>query len=89
MQTISKIQSCAKVKITPLISWYIALYSAYILFYYYFLKAIKIFFSFFKTFIYFLAALGLRCCTLALSSCREMVHELLIAAGSLVAEQGL
>ena len=47
-------------------------------------------------FIYlFLAALGLRCCTRAFSSCSERgllfvaVHGLLIAVASLVAEHGL
>ena len=44
---------------------------------------------------YFLAALGLRCCTWAFSSCGEWgllfiaVHGLLIEAASLVAEHGL
>ena len=43
----------------------------------------------------FLAALGLRCCTWAFSSCGEQrllllaVHGLLIAVASLVAEHGL
>ena len=43
----------------------------------------------------FMAALGLRCCTQAFSSCRERgllfvaVHGLLIAVASLVAEHGL
>ena len=43
----------------------------------------------------FLAALGLRCCTWAFSSCGERgllfaaVHGLLIAVASLVAEHGL
>ena len=47
-------------------------------------------------FIYlFLAALGLRCCTRAFSSCGErgllfiVVHGLLIAVASLVADHGL
>ena len=47
-------------------------------------------------FIYlFLAALGLRCCTWAFSSCDEQgllfiaVHRLLITVASLVAEHGL
>ena len=46
-------------------------------------------------FIYFLAALGLRCCARALSSCGEQglllaaVRRLLIAVASLVAEHGL
>ena len=47
-------------------------------------------------FIYlFMAALGLRCCTRAFSSCEErgllfiMVQGLLIAVASLVAEHGL
>ena len=54
---------------------------------------------FFKKFIYliylFLAALGLRCCSRAFSSCGERgllfvaVHGLLIAVASLVAEHGL
>ena len=44
---------------------------------------------------YFLAALGLRCCTWAFSSCGKQgllfleVRRLLIAVASLVAEQGL
>ena len=43
----------------------------------------------------FLAALGLRCCTRAFSSCSEQgllfvaVHRLLIAVASLVTEHGL
>ena len=43
----------------------------------------------------FLAALGLRCCAQAFSSCSEqgllfvVVHGLLIAVASLVAEHGL
>ena len=43
----------------------------------------------------FLAALGLRCCVLAFSSCGEQglffvaVHGLLIAVASLVAEHGV
>ena len=53
--------------------------------------------SFFKFiyFILFLAALGLRCCTQAFSSCGErwllfvVVHRLLIAVASLVAEHRL
>ena len=46
-------------------------------------------------FILFLAALGLRCCTWAFSSCSEQglpiieVHGLLIAVASLVVEHGL
>ena len=46
-------------------------------------------------YILFLAALGLRCCTRALSSCGEqgllfiVVHGILIAVASLVAENGL
>ena len=53
-------------------------------------------FFFFNLFIYlFLAALGLRCCAWAFSSCGErgllfvVVHRLLIAVASLVAEHGL
>ena len=48
-----------------------------------------------KTFFFFLAALGLRCCTRAFSSCGERgllfvaVCRLLIAVASLVAEHGL
>ena len=48
-----------------------------------------------KKFIYFLAVLGLRCCTRAFSSCGEQgllfieVHRLLIAVPSLVVEHGL
>ena len=58
-----------------------------------------VFISFFKKrnlFIYlFLAALGLRCCAQAFSSCSEwgllfvVVHGLLVAVASLVAEHGL
>ena len=50
-------------------------------------------FSFFLSF--FLAVLGLRCCTQAFSSCGEQgllfvaVHRLLIVVASLVAELGL
>ena len=46
-------------------------------------------------YLFILAALGLRCCTRASSSCSEqgllfvVVHGLLIAVASLVAEQGL
>ena len=57
---------------------------------------IKIILFFFNLFIYlFLAALGLRCCARAFSSCGERgllfvaVHRLLIAAASLVGEHGL
>ena len=57
------------------------------------------FFFFFNKFIYFIylfmAALGLRCCTQAFSSCGEwgllfvaVVRGLLIAVASLVAEHG-
>ena len=55
-------------------------------FFYYFLKDL---------FIYLLATLGLRCCVQAFSSCGErgllfvMVHGLLIAVASLVAEHRL
>ena len=48
-----------------------------------------------KNCIYFLAALGLRCCVWAFSSCSERgllfvaVHRLLIAVASLVVEHGL
>ena len=51
--------------------------------------------SYFILFILFLAALGLRCCKQAVSSCGEQgllfiaVHGLLIAVASLVAEHGL
>ena len=50
---------------------------------------------FYFTVFYFLAALGLRCCTQAFSSCGKWglllvaVHGLLIAVASLVAEHGL
>ena len=50
--------------------------------------------NFFNLFL-FLAALGLRCCSRAFSSCGErgllfvVMHGLLIAAASLVAEHGL
>ena len=54
------------------------------------------FWFFLSKFIYlFLAALGLRCCARALSSCGErgllfvVVHGLLIAVASLVVEHGL
>ena len=57
---------------------------------------ISIFFNKFIYFIYlFLAALGLRCCTRAFSSCSERgllfvaVHRLLIVVASLVAKHGL
>ena len=49
----------------------------------------------FLNFTYFLAMLGLRCCTQAFSSCGKWglffiaVHGLLIAVASLVAEHGL
>ena len=52
------------------------------------------FFFFFLIYL-FLAALGLRCCAWAFSSCGEQgllfvaVHRLLIAMASLVAEPGL
>ena len=56
----------------------------------------SVFFFFLVYFIYlFLAALGLRCCTWAFSSCGERgllfvaVHGLLIAVASLVAEHRL
>ena len=56
------------------------------------------FFFFFNIFIFtylFLAALGLRCCVQAFSSCDKwgllfiVVHGLLITVASLVAEHGL
>ena len=63
------------------------------------LQSLNAFLCFLKIiclFIYlFLAALGLRCCTRAFSSCSEQrllfvaVHRLLIAVASLVAEHGL
>ena len=49
----------------------------------------------FTLFIYLLAAMGLRCCAWAFSSCREqgllfvVVRELLIVVASLVAEHRL
>ena len=52
-------------------------------------------FNKFLKFILFLAALGLRCCTQAFSSCGELgllfvaVHGLLIVVASLVAEYSL
>ena len=59
-------------------------------------QTLYIYFFFFKIFIYlFLAVLGLRFCARAFSSCGErgllfvVVHELLIAVASLVAEHGL
>ena len=57
-------------------------------------KKQRSFFSFFLNLIYFLAALGLRCCTRAFSSCGERgllfveVCGLLIAVASLVAKRG-
>ena len=57
----------------------------------FFFQAINLFFKINL----FLAALGLRCCTWAFSSCGEQgllfvaVHGLLIAVASLVAEHGL
>ena len=54
-----------------------------------------LFFKNLYSFIYFLAALGLRCCARAFSSCSErgllfiVVCGLLIAVASLVAEHGL
>ena len=51
--------------------------------------------KFFFNLFLFLAALGLRCCSRAFSSCGErgllfvVMHGLLIAAASLVAEHGL
>ena len=57
---------------------------------------VQSFFFLISLFIYlFLAALGLRCCTRAFSSCSERgllfvaVHRLLIAVASLVAEHRL
>ena len=53
------------------------------------------FICYFLKFIFFLAALGLRCCVRAFSSCGEQsllfvaVHGLLIGVASLVAEHGL
>ena len=53
------------------------------------------FFFFFFKFMYFLAALGLRCCVRAFSSCGKqellfvVVHRLLITVASLVVEHGL
>ena len=59
-------------------------------------KPIFFFFFFLILFIYlFVAALGLRCCTRAFSSCGERgllfvaVHGLLIAVASLIVEHGL
>ena len=59
-------------------------------------QTLYIYFFFFKIFIYlFLAVLGLCFCARAFSSCGErgllfvVVHELLIAVASLVAEHGL
>ena len=55
----------------------------------------RIFFFFFNFIYVFLAALGLRCCARAFSSCGErglpfvLVRGLLIAVASLVAEHGL
>ena len=53
------------------------------------------FYLFIYLFVYFLAVLGLRCCTQAFSSCGERgllfvtVRRLLIEVASLVAEHGL
>ena len=53
------------------------------------------FLSFFLLIIFILAALGLRCCAQAFSSCGEQgllfpaVHGLLIVLASLVADHGL
>ena len=61
----------------------------------FFLKYVFLFFLSFIFFYLFLAALGLRCCAQAFSSCRERgllfiaVHGLLIAVASLVVEHGL
>ena len=55
----------------------------------------KVFFTFLKKNYLFLAALGLCCCARAFSSCGEwgllfvVLHGLLIAVASLVAELGL
>ena len=67
----------------------------YIYIYFFFFKATSIFFIYLFNFIYFLAALGLRCCVWAFPSCGErgllfvVVHGLLIAVASLVAEHRL
>ena len=59
-----------------------------------FFKNISTFLKLINLFL-FLAALGLRCCALAFSSCGEqgllffVVHRLLTAVASLVAEHGL
>ena len=59
------------------------------------MKGLSIFFNLFNLFILFLAALGLRCCTQASSSCGKQgllfvaVRGLLIAVASLVAEHRL
>ena len=56
---------------------------------------IFVYINFFNFIYLFLAALGLRCCAWAFSSCGEQglllvaVHGLLIAVASLVAEHGL
>ena len=61
----------------------------------YFILFFKILSNLIKLIHLFLAALGLRCCTLAFSSCGErglifaMVRGLLIAVASLSAEHGL
>ena len=54
----------------------------------------SLFYFIFYKFILFLAALGLRCCAWAFSSCGEQgllvaVHGLLIAVASLLVEHGL
>ena len=65
-------------------------------FFFSFFFLIIFFFPLLYLFIYlFLAALGLRCCTWAFSSCSEgglllvVVHGLVIAVASLVVEHGL
>ena len=58
-------------------------------------KHLLFFINVFISFILFLAVLGLHCCMWAFSSCGEqgllftVVHGLLIAVASLVAEHGL
>ena len=52
----------------------------------------RLFFSFFKNLLIYLAALGIHCCLWVFSACRErelfftVVHELLLAVASLIVE---
>ena len=63
-------------------------------FFFFPIRSVVVFF-FFLNLIYFLAVLGLHCCTQAFSSCSEQgllfvaVHRFLTAVASLAAEYGL